>query len=148
MASFWNILLVDASQKSPFLALRKWKMIFFAKKLKNFFGIIVCHVKMHVCTKYGHIISNYAMDVAITLVICFGSHETSYMIARFWEHLFKIFAIFQVFYFPYELGHIKWHNAKILHFFELFWISYAWFKTRSKRRAWPFLGRCGILQNY
>ena len=30
--------------------------------------------------------------------------------------------------------------------FCFFWISYAWFKTRSKRRAWPFLARSGILE--
>ena len=36
---------------------------------------------------------------------------------------------------------------KVLHFFDIFWISYAWFKTGSKRPAWPFLAKSGILQN-
>jgi hypothetical protein len=47
-----------------------------------------------------------------------------------------------------QLGNIKWHNAKALHFFEFFWTSYARFKMRSKRRAWTFLARGWILQNY
>jgi hypothetical protein len=33
-------------------------------------------------------------------------------------------------------------------FFDFFWISYARFKIRSKRRAWTFLARGLILQNY
>jgi hypothetical protein len=59
-----------------------------------------------------------------------------------------IFAIVQVYYFSLQLGNIKWHNAKDLHFFEFFWTSYARFKIRSKRRAWTFLARGLILQNY
>jgi hypothetical protein len=33
-------------------------------------------------------------------------------------------------------------------FFEFFWICYARFKMRSKRRAWTFLARGWILQKY
>jgi hypothetical protein len=32
------------------------------------------------------------------------------------------------------LGHIKWSHTKVLHFFNFFWISYAWFGTRMKWR--------------
>jgi hypothetical protein len=79
------------------------------------------------------------------------SHETSYMIGYFWEGVSTIFAIVQVYYFSSQLGNLKWHNAKALHFlifFELFWISYARFKMRSKRWAWTFLARGWIFQNY
>jgi hypothetical protein len=50
-------------------------------------------------------------------------------------------------YFSSQIGHITWHNAKVL-LFLFFWISYARFKMRSKRRAWTFLARGWILQNY
>jgi hypothetical protein len=76
------------------------------------------------------------------------SHETSYMIGHFWEGISTIFAIVQFYYFSSQLGNIKWHNAKALHFFEFFWTSYARFKMRSIRRAWTFLARGWILQNY
>jgi hypothetical protein len=76
------------------------------------------------------------------------SHETSYMIGHFWEGVSTIFAIVQVYYFFSQLGNIKWHNAKALYFFEFFWTSYARFKMRSKGRAWTFLARGWILQNY
>ena len=65
-----------------------------------------------------------------------------------WGHFFKIIAILQFCNFFYKLGHITWPNAKVLHFFDFFRISYAWLKTRSKRRACAVLARSGILQNY
>jgi hypothetical protein len=47
-----------------------------------------------------------------------------------------------------QLSNIKWHNVKASHFFEFSWTSYAGFKMRSKRRAWTFLARGWIFQNY
>jgi hypothetical protein len=38
------------------------KHFFCNKKLETPFGNIVCHGKMHLCAKYGHIIMNYAME--------------------------------------------------------------------------------------
>ena len=34
----------------------------------------------------------------------------------------------------------------MFHICLIFLISYGWFKTRSKRRSWPFLARSGILE--
>jgi hypothetical protein len=48
------------------------------------------------------------------------SHETSSKVALFCEHFFKMFAIFQVYYFSWHLGHITWHNAEGLYFFDFF----------------------------
>jgi hypothetical protein len=45
---------------------------------------IVRHPKMHMYAQYGHIITNYATILAITLVVRRESHETSHMIAHFW----------------------------------------------------------------
>ena len=42
--------------------------------------------------------------------------------SSFWEDFFKIFALFQVCYFIWLLGHKWWCNAKVLHFFDIFWI--------------------------
>ena len=53
-------MLVDASQKNPFLALRKWKMVFLCKENETFLGNIIIHSKMYSCVQYGHIWKNYA----------------------------------------------------------------------------------------
>ena len=128
-------------KKPPFRHLENKKWIFCAIKLKTSLGNIVCHAKMHMCAQYGHIITNYAAILAITLVVWPESHEASNMIAHFWEGFFEIFAIFQVWYFSLQLCHIIWHHAKVLHYLDRFWISYARFKLWSKRRAWRFLAR-------
>ena len=61
--------------------LRKW--LFGATKRKTSSCNIVRHPKMHMCAQYGHIITNYAAILAITLVVWTESHETSNMIAHF-----------------------------------------------------------------
>ena len=52
--------------KKPFLALGKWKMIFYANKIKTPQINIVSHAKMHTCVQYGVILTNYAMVVVMT----------------------------------------------------------------------------------
>ena len=42
--------------------------------------------------------------------------------SSFWEDFFKIFVIFQVCCFVWLLGHKLGCNAKVLHFFDFFWI--------------------------
>ena len=59
---------------------RKW--LFGAKKKKIFSCNIVRHPKMHMCVQYGHIITNYAAILAITLVVQPERHETSNLIAH------------------------------------------------------------------
>ena len=55
--------------KNPFFTLEKWKMVFFPINMKTSSVNIVRASKMHVCVEYGHILANYAMDVAKTPVI-------------------------------------------------------------------------------
>jgi hypothetical protein len=98
---FCNKYLVGPSQKNPFRALKKRKMIFFANKIKTPFGNIVCHFNMHPCAQYEIIWTNYAMNVAIRLIIWLESHESSHMIAHFWEHVFKTIFVLQVYYFSW-----------------------------------------------
>ena len=82
------------------------KCIFRAKKMKTSLGNIVCHSNMHPCAQYEIIWTNYAMNVAIRLIISLESHWSPHVIARFWEHFLKIIALLQVCYFSWELGHI------------------------------------------
>ena len=133
--------------KKPHLGQPKnGKWFFRAQKMKTSSGNIVCHSKMHPFAQYEIIWINYAMNVAIRLIIWLKSHESSRMIAHFWEHFFKIISVLQVYYFSWKLGHIQWHNAKVFQFFDFFWIFYARFKMRSKKREWPFLANGWILE--
>ena len=99
LVHFCNNYLVVPSQKTSFRALEKWKMVFSSKKMKTSLGNIVCHSNMHPCAQYEIIWTNYAMNVAIRLIIWLESPESSRVIAHFWEHFFKIIVVLQVYYF-------------------------------------------------
>ena len=93
--------------KKPHLGHSKnGKWIFCAKKMKTSLGNIVCHSNMHPCAQYEIIWTNYAMNVTIRLIIWLESHESSHLIAHFWEHFLKIITVLQVNYFSWKLGHI------------------------------------------
>ena len=53
------------------------KWLFGATKRKTSSYNIVRHPKMHMCAQYGHIITNYAAILNITLVVWPETHETS-----------------------------------------------------------------------
>jgi hypothetical protein len=91
--------MVGPSQKTHFGHSENGKWNFCPKKMKTSLGNIVCHSKMHDCAQYEIIWTNYAMNVAIRLIIWLESHESSHMIARFWERFFKIITVLQVYYF-------------------------------------------------
>ena len=92
---------------------RKW--FFGAMTRKTFSCNIVRHPKMHTHAQYGHIITNYVVIMAITLVVWPESHETSNMIGHFREGFFETLAIYQVWYFYLQLCHIIRHHTKDLH---------------------------------
>ena len=50
--------------------------------MKTSLGNIVCHFKMHPCAQYEIILTNYAMNVAIRVIIWLESHESSRMVAH------------------------------------------------------------------
>ena len=81
------------TKKTHFRHSENGKWFFRPKKMKTFLGNIVCHSNMHHCAQYEFIWTNYAMNVAIRLIIWLESHESSRMIARFWEHFFKIITV-------------------------------------------------------
>ena len=130
--------LFGSSLKKHFEHSKNGKWYFRAKKMKTPLGNIVCNSKMHPCAQYEIIWANYAMNVALRLIIWLESHESSEIIAHFWEHFFKIIVVLQVSNFFWWLGHIWWNNAKVFQFFDFFWFFYACFKMWSKQREWPF----------
>ena len=88
LVHFGNKYMVGASQKNSFWALKKWKMNFCPKKMKTSLGNIVYHSNMHPCAQYEIIWTNYAMKVAIRLIIWLENPKPSRVIAHFWEHFF------------------------------------------------------------
>ena len=123
------------------------KWIFRATKVKSSFGKLVGHSNMHTFTKYEITWQKYPLKLAITSVIWLEKPWIFILFSSFWEDFFQIFALFQVCYFIWLLGHKWWCNAKVLHFFDFCGIVYVDFKMRSKRGAWPVIARGGILQN-
>jgi hypothetical protein len=56
LVHFWNICLVGASQKKPFLALRKWKMNFLCQEKENTQNEhCFTYQEAHICTIWGNL---------------------------------------------------------------------------------------------
>ena len=119
------------------------KWIFRVEKMKTPLGNIVCHSNMHPCVQYEIIWTNYAMNVAIRLIIWLESHWSPHVIAHFLEYFFKIIAVFFLGTWPHIMTQCKGFPI-----FWFFWIFYARFKMRSKRRVWPFLASGWILEKF
>ena len=66
---------------------------------KSLVGNIVYHATMHTCAKFGHISTNYVMNVAKTLLVSLESYECLFMIASFWEHFCSETSVKQVYIF-------------------------------------------------
>ena len=91
------------TKNPPFGHSKNEKWFFRPKKMKTSLGNIVWNSKMHPCAQYEIIWTNYAMNVAIRLIIWLESHESSRMIAHFWEYFFEITTILQVYFFSGNL---------------------------------------------
>ena len=91
--------------------------------MKTSLGNIVCHSNMHPCAQYEILWTNYAMDVAIRLIIWLESHVSSRMTAHFWEHILKELLHYKFIVFP---GNLVTYNdtmrrfSNFLIFFEFF----------------------------
>jgi hypothetical protein len=146
LVEFAKIVLVGASQKNSFQALKKWKVNLLCNEIeKSLWQHRSPSQDAHACIIWAHYHK---------LCHSFG-HNNTHLGWKPWkfvhgspflEDFLKIFAFFQVYNFSSQLGLVKWHNAKVFYFFNFFWISYAGFKMRSKRRTWPFIARIGILR--
>ena len=135
------------TKKPPFGHSKNGKWFFRPKKIKTSLGNIVCDSNMHPCAQYEIIWTNYAMNVAIRLIIWLENHWSPNVIARFCEYFFNIIAVLQVYFFP---GNLVTYNDTMRRFsnFLFFFEFYARFKMRSKGRAWPFLASGWILENF
>ena len=132
------------TKKPPFGHSENENWFFRPKKMKTSLGKIVCHSNMHPCAQYEIIWTNYATNVAIRLINWLESHESSRMIAHFWEHFFKIIPYYKFIIFP---GNFVTYDDTMWRFSNFFfYIFYARFKMWSKRRAWPFLASGWILE--
>ena len=146
MVSFWKIFLVDASQKTPFRHLKKWKLIFLYNKVENFIGQhrLPCQ-DAHVCTIWAHYHT-----------LCHGcGHNIGHLPWKPWNFvhdssflrtLFENICNIPILLFFIETRSHKMTQCEGFTFFWFFLISYTRFKTRSERRAWPFLARVEILK--
>jgi hypothetical protein len=74
---FYNLFQALTSQKSHFCHLENGKIRFYSKKNYNCFANIVHNGNTHGCPKFGHVIMNYAMDVAMTMGRCIEIHTSS-----------------------------------------------------------------------
>ena len=97
---------------------------------------------MHMYAQYGHIITNYALILAITLVIWPESQETSNEIGHFVKVFWDIINIPSLIFFLLTMS----HNITPREGFALdhFFIFYARFKLSSnfvEQPAWRFLAR-------
>ena len=101
LVQFCNNYLVVPSQKTSFWEPRKWKMNFPCKENEKFLrqhclefqDVPLCTIWDHLnklCHECGHKIDHLAWKPLI-----------SHMIARFWEHFFKIIVVLQVHYFSW-----------------------------------------------
>ena len=106
LVQYYDKYMVGSSQKTHFGHSKNEKWFFRPKKMKTSLGNIVCHSNMHPCAQYEIIWTNFAKNVAIRLIIWLESHESSRMIAHFWEHFLKIISVLKFYYFSWKLGHI------------------------------------------
>ena len=107
LVQFCNKYMVGPSQKNliagtqkmenEFSVQRKWKIT-----LATLFGIPRCTLVHNMRSFEQTMPWMWPWDWSCGL----ESHESSRMIAHFWEHFFKIIAILQVYYFSWKLGHI------------------------------------------
>ena len=82
---------------------KKW--LFGARKRKTSSSNIICHSMMNMHARYGHIITNYVLILAIILVIWPESQETSNEIGHFVKVFWDIFNIISLIFFLAIISH-------------------------------------------
>ena len=102
---------------------------------------------MHICAKYGHIMTNYAMKMAMTTVICLESHECSYMISLFVKFFKKKNQNSSLLFFLTNSTY-KRTPCKRIAFFDSFFIFFGFSKIGSKSPAHLFIANIWIFQQH
>ena len=118
----WEVL----HKKTSFRALEKWKMVFSSNKNENFLRqhcLLFQYAPL--CTIWDHLNK-----------LC---HECVHKIERLaWNP--------RIFTHDSSFPRTLLKRIAVFQYFDIFWIFYARFKMRSKRREWPFLASCWILE--
>ena len=73
--------------KNAILSTWKLKSGFFCEKCRNLCSATLLAIpQWNTCANFGHIWTNYVMNVAKTLLLHLESYECLFVIASFWEH--------------------------------------------------------------
>ena len=75
---------------------------------------------MHPSTIYGHIIINFDVDMAMTLVIWLETQACSYMVGHIVKQVFSKVVKTHVYHFSWQLVHVRGRHAQVLHFLFFF----------------------------
>ena len=135
------------TKKNSFRALGKWKMNFPCQENKNslnqycleFQDAPLCTIWDHLnklCHECGHKIDHLAWKTWIF------THDSSFL-RTFFKNNYRITSSL---FFLETWSHIMTQCEGFPIFWFFFWIFYARFKMRSKRREWPFLASGWILE--
>ena len=128
---------------------QKWKMKFPCKENENSLRqhclefqdaplwTILDHLNK-LCHECGHKIDHLAWKQWIF------TRDSSFLRTPFKNN----YRITSLLFFLETWSHIMTQFEGFSKFFDFFWIFYARFKMRSKRRAWPFLASGWILENF
>jgi hypothetical protein len=74
---FYILFQALTSKKNSFLPLGKWKNKILFQKNYNCYANVVHNGNTHGSAKFGQVIMNYAMDVAMTMGRCIEIHTSS-----------------------------------------------------------------------
>ena len=120
------------SQKSHFQDLENENFAFYDQIMTNSYGNIVHNGKTNNCAKFGQIIMDYAMYVAISMCICLGIHTSSYQIGHFVKVFFQTCCIASLIFFQ-QTSAQKMAPCKGISFFEpfSFYFLSKWGQTQS-----------------
>ena len=128
------------TKKTHFRHSKNGKWFLYPKKMKTSLGNIVCHSRMHPykqCHECGHKIEHlgwkpfiFTLDSSFLRTLFKNNCRITSLLffLRTWPHIMTQCEGFPMFWF--------------------FWIFYARFKMRSKRREWPFLASGWILEKF
>ena len=97
--------------------------------METSFASIVWHGKLHIHTKYDHIIIKQVMVMVMILFNSFESHECSYMIGHFVKTFFSKVMEINLYYFSWQIIHNKRNPCQRISFF---YILFHFYEDRVK----------------
>ena len=122
------------SQKTHCQDLENENVAFYYQIIANSYGNIVHNGNTNICAKFGQIIMDDAMYVAISMCICLGIHTSSYYIGHFVKVFFQTCCSASLIIFP-QTSAPKMAPCKGISFFEPFFILSFFFKMGSNLKC-------------